>query len=194
MKLEKEYRYIDFDPQFYFDIAKTLGQAKFIKYKRAVYDIPGKDGWLRLRTDGKKTDLTVKISVIDDSKTSKSLEQELLMDNFDDTIKLLELIGYKARSVQTNYRIKFLIDSNVEMTFDTWPEIGTLIEIEGDSEEAIELVEKRFEGLHQFHTDKTITDLFSEKNIDVKYAENLDFKETPQFIVSNFGINSDPNK
>ena len=180
MKLEKEYRYIGFDLHKVYNEAVKIAPAKLVKYKRAVFDIPGSDGWLRLRTDQNKTTLTVKINLKGEGNINHSMEEEVHVDDFDSTIKILDILGYKPRSIQNNYRILFNI-KGTQFTIDIWPKISPVIEIEADEDAQIQEVEKIF-GLSNFYTPKTITDLYKDIDIDVKFYKELDFDVVPDII------------
>lgn len=101
--------------------------------KRYVYDfkpaIPSK--WIRLRTNGNKSTLTIKN--IESSKIDGTKEIEIEVSDFDTTNEILGELGYKPRGIQENKRIKYNLNG-VEVDIDTWPKIPTYLEIEGTSE------------------------------------------------------------
>ena len=101
--------------------------------KRYVYDfkpaIPSK--WIRLRTNGNKSTLTIKN--IESSKIDGTKEIEIEVSDFDTTNEILRDLGYKPRGIQENKRIKYNLNG-VEVDIDTWPKIPTYLEIEGTSE------------------------------------------------------------
>ena len=104
--------------------------------QRYVYDLkPKQDNkWIRLRTDGQKTTLTIKdlqAKTIDGTK-----ELEIVVDDFDKTNQVLEELGYKNRGFQQNKRTQYLLDG-VEIDLDRWPLIPEYMEIEGPSSEAV---------------------------------------------------------
>ena len=105
--------------------------------QRYIYDVkPKKDNkWIRLRTDGEKTTLTIKdlqAKTIDGTK-----ELEIIVDDFDKTNAILEELGYKNRGSQQNKRTQYILDG-VEIDLDRWPLIPEYMEIEGPSVEAVE--------------------------------------------------------
>ncbi len=104
--------------------------------KRYVYDfIPKLDGkWIRLRTNGDKTTLTIKDIVT--SKIDGTRELEIEVDDFDKTNLILEELGYEAKGYQENRRIQYKLNG-VEVDIDYWPLIPTYLEIEGNSEEEV---------------------------------------------------------
>lgn len=104
--------------------------------RRYVYDfIPKIDGkWIRLRTNGKKTTLTIKNLV--SSKIDGTQELEIEVDNFERTHLILKELGYEAKGYQENRRCQYLLNG-VEIDIDAWPLIPTYLEIEGPSEEDV---------------------------------------------------------
>ena len=104
--------------------------------KRYVYDfVPKVDGkWIRLRTNGDETTLTIKNIVT--SKIDGTQELEIKVDNFERTHLILKELGYEAKGYQENRRIQYDLHG-VEVDIDAWPMIPTYLEIEGASEEAV---------------------------------------------------------
>lgn len=179
MKIETEFRYVGFDLDKMLTKAKALSRPKVLRFKRAVFDIPNRDGWLRLRTDGKQTTLTAKVNSAE--KSSESYESEVLISSFEDGLALLSILGYNPRSVQNNIRIVFdAVDCAISI--DLWPGISPVMEIEGKTEKAIENVEARFNDLRPFRTQKTVTELYEDEGIDIKHVQNLDFESLPSIL------------
>lgn len=109
--------------------------------KRYVYDfIPKIDSkWIRLRTNGVKTTLTIKslVSALIDG----TQEIELEVDDFDKCNMILQELGYQAKGYQENRRVQYTLNG-VEIDIDYWPMIPTYLEIEASSEEEVfEIVE-----------------------------------------------------
>lgn len=106
--------------------------AKFVwkkEQKRFTYDFdPIKENsWIRLRTDWKKTTLTIKEIKNDNIDGTKELE--ITVDDFQNTNILLEKLWYKSKNYQENNRISYTLDdTNVEI--DSRPLIPPYIEIE----------------------------------------------------------------
>lgn len=109
---------------------------------RNCYDFtPVKENsWIRLRTNGVETTLTIK--EIESSKIDGTKESEIVVSDFKTTDEILNKLGYFARSVQQNRRIRFMLDG-VEVDIDFWPMIPAYIEFEGKSEQAIKSVCKK---------------------------------------------------
>ena len=138
MKTEYEVRVLEIDHDEMVEKLESLGaELQFdTLQQRYVYDFnPVIDSkWIRLRTNGIKTTLTIKdlnAKTIDGTK-----ELEIEVDDFDKTNQILEELGYKNRGFQQNKRTQYILDG-VEIDLDRWPLIPEYLEIEGESEQAI---------------------------------------------------------
>lgn len=152
MKTEIEARLLDIDEQNFIDLMRK-NNAVFIGdwiMSRNVYDFnPIDEGkWIRLRTNGEETTLTVKEIV--DSSIEGTKEVEIVVSDFDTTNEILNKLGYFARGSQTNRRIRYVLD-DVEIDIDFWPMIPTYVEFEANSQEKIKDLCKKlgidFDGL-----------------------------------------------
>ena len=116
------------------ELGATLVEDVF--QRRYVYDFnpvnPNK--WIRLRTNGNTTTLTIKN--VESSNIDGTKEMEIVVDDFDTTNEILNELGYIPRGIQENKRIKYDLNG-VEVDIDTWPKIPTYLEIEGSSEEEV---------------------------------------------------------
>lgn len=104
--------------------------------KRYVYNfIPKVEGkWIRLRTNGDKTTLTIKNIV--SSEIDGTQELEIEVDSFERTNLILKELGYEPKGYQENRRCQYILNG-VEIDIDYWPLIPTYLEIEGPSEGAV---------------------------------------------------------
>ncbi|MBP3581954.1 MAG: CYTH domain-containing protein [Clostridia bacterium] len=146
MKTEIEARILDIDAQEIIDKLESLN-ATFVGdwlQLRNCYDFnPVKpNSWIRLRTNGKETTLTIK--EIENLTISGTKELEIIVSNFEETDKILNKLGYKARSSQENRRIRYMLDG-VEIDIDSWPKIPTYLEIEANTQEEIISVLKKLD-------------------------------------------------
>lgn len=145
--------------------------------KRYVYDVmpvnPNK--WIRLRTNGNKTTLTVK-EIKDKNAIGGTEEVEIIVDSFDNTNKLLESLGYINRNYQENYR-KMYILNDVEISVDSWPMIPTYAEIEGKCEEDVLKILKLLDYTESGYTTLDVVSIYKLYNIDVMKIKELKFKE-----------------
>lgn len=105
--------------------------------KRFVYDfIPAdKSRWIRLRTNGDKTTLTIK-ELKDKNSIAGTKELEIVVDDFENTNLILEKLGYHHRNYQENKRWSFELNG-VSIEIDSWPLIPTYVEVEGSSEDEV---------------------------------------------------------
>lgn len=148
-----------------------------MNFKRAVLDVipanPNK--WIRVRTDGTHTTLAVKERLGDGAAGTG--EHEVEVSDFDKTLELLESLGgYTPRSVQENRRIAYDMNG-VEVSIDSWPKVGDLIEIEGPSEAAIHAVAAQLGIRAEDLTGVSVEQYYQDKlGIDVKTVDHLTFE------------------
>ena len=105
--------------------------------RRYVYDYNpvDKKKWIRLRTNGKKTTLTLK-EITDKTKIGGTQELEIEVSDFDSTNAILEKLGYVHRNYQENKRHSYILNG-VSIEIDSWPLIPTYVEVEGSSESEV---------------------------------------------------------
>ncbi len=138
MKAEIECRLLEVDAESFIKKLKQHN-ARFVGdwiQCRNVYDFsPVKENsWIRLRTNGIETTLTIK--EITNSKIDGTKECEIIVSDFETTDELLNKLGYFARNKQENRRVRFYLD-DVEIDIDFWPQIPAYVEFEAQSEQAI---------------------------------------------------------
>ena len=135
MHTEYEVRILDIDKEKIIQKLESLGAQKVgdFDYKRRVYNFhPAVDHkWIRLRTDGKKTTLTIK--KLESMEIDGTKEMEIDVSDFEETDKILNELGYYSHTYQENKRTRYVLNG-VELDIDTWPYIPTYLEIEGTSE------------------------------------------------------------
>lgn len=141
MKTETEARLLDVDVNGIITKLNGAG-AEFVGdwlQIRNCYDFnPVKENsWIRLRTNGQETTLTIK--EINNKSISGTKECEIVVSDFDTTDELLNKLGYFARSRQENRRIRYILDG-VEIDIDFWPMIPTYVEFEAQQEDDIRAV------------------------------------------------------
>lgn len=138
MKTEYELRILNINVTNTISILNKMGaQKRFNAYqKRYIYDTcpPNNNSWIRLRTNGSTTTLTLK--KINSNSISGTTEIEICVNDFENTDKFLNELGYFSRSYQENYRIEYFL-SNVIIDIDIWPMIPPLLEIEATSEQDV---------------------------------------------------------
>lgn len=138
MNIEYEARILNINKQEMIQKLEEL-QAEFKWEKlqrRYVYDfqpaLPNK--WIRLRTNGFETTLTIKD--ITSNKMDGTKELEITVDDFEKTASLLKELGYNPKAFQENKRRRYYLN-NVEIDIDSWPQIPDYIEVEGENEEEV---------------------------------------------------------
>ncbi len=138
MKTEYEIRVLEIDKQEWIKKLESLGAVKKGEYnfRRYTYDFNPlqENKWVRLRTNGNTTTLTIK--EVQNSNIDGTKELETQVSDFDMTHQILKELGYTYRNYQENSRLQYILD-NVEIDIDTWPMIPTYLEIEGESEEEV---------------------------------------------------------
>ena len=144
--------------------------------KRYVYDfIPKVDSkWIRLRTNGIKTTLTIKDLVT--SKIDGTRELEIEVDDFLNTNKILEELGYTPRNYQENRRIQYKLDG-VEIDIDSWPIIPTYLEIEGSSEEEVYKIVEKLGYKLEDTTTRDVEGIYNDYGYDVLEINDLRLEE-----------------
>jgi len=138
MKTEIEARLLNCDAENFIQKLNEAG-AKFVGdwiQIRHCYDFNpvNINSWIRLRTNGKETTLTIK--EIHDKTISGTKEWEIEVSDLVVADQILNKMGYKARSKQENRRIRYMLDG-VEIDIDFWPMIPTYVEFEAENEQLI---------------------------------------------------------
>lgn len=169
MNTEYEVRILEIDKNDFIKRLEQLGAKKEEDFfqRRYVYDfnpaIKGK--WIRLRTNGRESTLTIKniiSSLIDGTK-----EIEIVVSDFDKCKYILNELGYHLKGYQENKRTRYYLDG-VEIDIDTWPKIPTYVEIEGNSEEEVMTLIRKL----GYNEDEITT--LDVDSIYKKYGYNLD--------------------
>ena len=178
-KIEYEVRVLEINKE---EIQSKLKQLNAVLIedvfqKRYVYDfkpaIPSK--WIRLRTNGTKSTLTIKN--IESSNIDGTKETEIIVSDFDATNEILKELGYNPRGIQENKRIKYDLNG-VEVDIDTWPKIPTYIEIEGTSEEKVYNTLKLLGIPKEKATTLDVQTIYKEiYSIDIYKEPNLSFED-----------------
>ena len=144
MPKEYELQVIDIDKSKMINLLKKNGGKRVHKdirmyrsiFKRCKSNI---EGVARVRYEGKKTTMTVKI--YRDKKFPE--EYEVTIDeDFETGKKFLEALNLKMKSFQETYREKWTlpIKGVHEITFDNWPGLPTFMEIDCTSLDSLNKV------------------------------------------------------
>ena len=177
MNKEYEITILDIDID---DIEKKLvklGAKKQGEYlqKRNLYNFHEefKGRFIRLRTNGETTTLTIK-----DKSAPKQIgsvkELEIEVSDFDRTDEMLNLLGYYSNRYQENKRIVYKLE-DVEFDIDTWPMIPTYLEIEGKSKEDVEkMIDILKIDKSKLTLDK-LSEIYKKYGIDIHKYKELKF-------------------
>ena len=169
MHTEIEERILEIDKDKIIKKLEELGATKAGEwfYKRYTYDFTPKreSEWLRLRTNGVETTLTYKN--VETRELDGTKEFEIEVSDFEETNKMLEVLGYKYKNYQETKRIRYYLN-DVEVDIDTWPMIPTYMELEGPSVEKV----KELEDLLEVDKSK-ITTLYADEIAEQIYGINI---------------------
>ncbi|CAN5180791.1 hypothetical protein BH09PAT3_BH09PAT3_5820 [soil metagenome] len=143
-------------------------------FKRYVFDtVPAKQGeWLRLRTDGNETTLTYK--KISSSQIDGTIEHEVVVSDFDNTLTILKNAGMSPKGYQENRREAYLLNG-AELSIDYWPQLQPYLEIEAQNEEAVKEIARLLGFDANQLTGKNTEAIYADKGIDLKTIEDLRF-------------------
>lgn len=130
--LEIETKIADIDrkaleKQFKANKVKFLENVSFKRWVFVLSHKNGKDEFIRVRTDGKKTTLTYKLRKGKGLRNTEEIETEV--ESFDETVEILSRLikeKYYQESTREIYSYK-----RVEITINKWPRIPEYMEIEG---------------------------------------------------------------
>ena len=174
MKTEFECRLLDVDVESFINKLKKFN-AKFIGdwlQIRNCYDFNPKkeNSWIRLRTNGKETTLTIK--EINNSNIDGTKECEIIVSDFNTTNEILNKLGYEARSQQENRRIRFILDE-VEIDIDFWPQIPAYVELEAENELKIQNLCNKLNINFNELTSIDVEKVYASYGIDITNAKEL---------------------
>lgn len=169
MKTEIEARLLDINEEEFIETLKSHN-ATFVGdwfMSRNVYDLkPADDGkWMRLRTNGVETTLTIKEIV--DKSIEGTKETEIVVSDFDTTNEILNKLGYFARGSQTNRRIRYILD-DVEIDIDFWPMIPTYVEFEADATQKIKDLCKKLDIDFDSLTTMSVPEVYEHYGLPVR--------------------------
>lgn len=151
--------------------ARHLGTKK---QRRYVYDINPNDPstWMRLRTDGEVTTLTVK--KIHDDGIDGTEEWETEVDSFEHTHEMLEAMGFRAKAYQENIRSSYSVPG-VQIEIDAWPKIPPYVEIEAFSAEHVHEIGRALGWAPEDLTSENTTKVYARYGIDLASVKDLRF-------------------
>jgi adenylate cyclase class IV len=184
MKKEIEILFYDIDKELLKHNLQIIGAQKIYDeflQKRVVFDFGQKDdifSWTRIRQEKDK----VVVSYKETKKDEFAKETEVVVSDFDNTVKILTLSGIRPTSFQENYREKYTY-KNSEIVIDTWPWLETVTEVESPDEDELQEIiealnlskEKSFKGsinnVYKLKFGKWIQELTEEQQMKFKFEE-----------------------
>lgn len=177
MKPEYEVRISGIDIIEIKDRLEKLGATKIgdKNYKRYIYEHNPKQehSWIRLRTDGNKTTLTIKD--VQNKKIGGTKETEIIVNCIKETNILLNQLGLFHRSYQENLRTSYILNE-VNIEIDSWPMIPPHVEIEGKSVEEVERMIETLGFQKSDATTETVSDIYTVHGIDLESIKELKFE------------------
>jgi adenylate cyclase, class 2 len=172
MRIEYEVTFPDINKN---EIRERLAKAgaKLIKpeflQKRTVFNLSKgheiQGGWLRVRDEDDK--ITMSLKVVESGRIENQKEACLVIDNYQTAEEFLKDIGSEKKSYQETKRELWILDG-VEITIDEWPYLDPLVEIEGESSEAVKMISERL-GFNYKNA------LFC--SVDTLYNKNMEFRK-----------------
>ncbi len=93
--------------------------------------------YVRLRHEGDKTRLSIKLHAQEGGKVSDQKELDVIVSDFAAMEEILTRIGLRRTGYQEKLRETWQLN-RTEVVIDTWPGLEPNIEIEGDSEAAVQ--------------------------------------------------------
>ena len=178
MESEYEITVLDIDVSEIEKKLESIGAIKQGEYfqKRNLYNFHEeyRGRFIRLRTNGEKTTLTIK-----DKSAKKEIgsvkELEIEVSSFEKTNEILELLGYEYSTYQENKRIIYKL-GHIEFDIDTWPMIPTYLEIEGKNKEDVEKMIKILDIDEEKLSLDKVSEIYKKYGIDIHQYKELKFE------------------
>ena len=178
MESEYEITVLDIDVSEIEKKLESIGAIKQGEYfqKRNLYNFHEeyRGRFIRLRTNGEKTTLTIK-----DKSAKKEIgsvkELEIEVSSFEKTNEILELLGYENSTYQENKRIIYKL-GHIEFDIDTWPMIPTYLEIEGKNKEDVEKMIKILDIDEEKLSLDKVSEIYKKYGIDIHQYKELKFE------------------
>lgn len=120
-----------------------LERPEFLQ-RRKTFNFPkGNEvngGWARVRDEGNK--ITMSIKIVDGDKIENQKEICITIGDFEQGAALLKTVGCVEKAYQETKRELWKLDG-VEVTIDEWPFLESFVEIDGESEEVVHSVAEK---------------------------------------------------
>jgi adenylate cyclase class 2 len=174
--IEFEGKILNVDPR---DVESRIldAGAKFVgefDQRRYVYDIQAGDSarWIRLRDNGLTVTLATKH--IHHDGLDGTEEHEVVVSDFEETNRLLQTMGFTAKSRQENRRVSFQL-GDAQLEVDHWPGIPPYLEIESTSRAHVVEVAKLLGYEESQLTGMNTTKVYAHYGIDLAAIADLRF-------------------
>ncbi len=142
MKTEIEVKFLNVDIDNIRERLKAAGahleQPMRLMRRQVFYIVDrSKDAYLRVRDEGNKVTMTYK--QFDAISVDGAKEVEVVVSDFEQTVDIIKRSGVEPKSYQETKRETWRLE-NTEIVIDEWPWLAPFIEIEGESEQALQSV------------------------------------------------------
>lgn len=181
IEYEATFTHVDKD-----DIRKRLEKigAQLIRpeymQRRLVFNLPKgheiKGGWARVRDEGDK--ITMSIKIVDGDTITDQKEVCLTIDDFEQGRSFMKLMGASEKAYQETRRELWKI-GDVEVTIDEWPFLEPYIEVEGTSEASVRDVSEKLGYAWNHARFCAVGTLYAEK---YNFEEDVINNQTPKIV------------
>lgn len=101
-----------------------------------------KCNYIRVRDEGDKITFSAKVHADSDGVIKDQKETVVVVDNFENAVKILEIAGLNLDMYQESLRETWMFEE-AEIVIDTWPGLEPYVEIEANSEEKVKNIAKQ---------------------------------------------------
>ncbi len=188
MKKEIEAKYLSINKDIVRTRLKAAGfelQTPEYMMRRKTFDFPSsikQKKWGRVRQEADKVTMTIK--EIRGSGINDIYEVELVVNDFDAAAAFFEACNIPERAFQENMREVWIRD-DVKVTIDTWPGINPFVEIEAETEKAVQDVSREL----GFDFEKAVFG-----SIDLVYEKELGIPATTIIKLPEITFKNPPKK
>jgi adenylate cyclase class IV len=177
MPKEYEYRFNNYNKKDIIVKLKDINAKYFgtFKFKVMVFtDSINSEKYIRVRDEGHRITMTVKNNLTD----KFPIENEVIINNFDEGINILLAVGCKKKYYYEKYR-EIWNYKNSEIIFDMNPGIPELMEVESSTKKELDILCKKLElninNYQGFSNNQIYLDLFG---IVIPKSLDLTFKNS----------------
>jgi adenylate cyclase class IV len=187
MPKEYEYRFNNYNKKDLIHKLKELGAKYFGTYKFRVIvftDHNNSEKYIRVRDEGHRVTMTVKNNLTD----KFPIENEVIINDFDEGINILMSVGCKKKYYYEKYR-EIWNYKNSEIIFDMNPGIPELMEVESSTKKELDILCKKLDlnisNYQGFSNNQLYLDLFG---ITIPKTLDLTFKNASKELKPNKNV------